>query len=460
MNEMIYGVEMDKKNKYPLVSIIIPVYNGSNYMREAIDSALNQDYPNIEVIVVNDGSTDNGKTEEIAKSYGDKIKYYKKENGGVSTALNFGIKKMNGEFFSWLSHDDRYYENKISTQMFYLINHNLLKKKVITYTNYDVIDETSTVVSETHFEEYKPNKEPELAMLRGLVSGTALLIPKSAFDEHGLFDTNYRCVQDYLLFFNFMKTYRYIHIPLVTNSTRVHAAQVTNVNPKVIEENNFLWIKMQEETPDETKIRLTNSLYDFYMSMENYLRQIAEFSHNDYVGAREHAIEKANEYLEKGLEKLEKVFKDKNPETIYQVISNIYNDCHMFKSVDKNYYEIEDDKLQKQVLDIVEIMGLFNIIEYVIVNKSSNNKILYFSMLDKIRMKYPYYHIKSVSPFMQIFYFIRIIGLKNTIRRMISKTKNTIRSNKYLKPIFKVLRLLLKIIFFIPKMIIRFILTV
>ena len=63
----------------PLVSIVIPVYNGSNYMAEAIDSALSQTYDNIEVIVVNDGSKDDGKSDEIARSYGDKIRYFPKE---------------------------------------------------------------------------------------------------------------------------------------------------------------------------------------------------------------------------------------------------------------------------------------------------------------------------------------------------------------------------------------------
>ena len=77
---------MDKK-----VSIIIPVYNGSNYLKEAIESALAQTYDNVEVLVVNDGSNDGGATEQIALSYGERIRYFKKENGGVASALNVGI---------------------------------------------------------------------------------------------------------------------------------------------------------------------------------------------------------------------------------------------------------------------------------------------------------------------------------------------------------------------------------
>ena len=103
---------MNKKLK---VSIIIPVYNGKDYVEEAIDSALNQTYDNKEIIVVNDGSKDN--TEEICLRYKDKIKYYSKENGGVSTALNLAISKATGEYISWLSHDDLYYSNKIEEEI-------------------------------------------------------------------------------------------------------------------------------------------------------------------------------------------------------------------------------------------------------------------------------------------------------------------------------------------------------
>ena len=81
----------------PLVSIVIPVYNGSNYLAQAIDSALGQTYPNCEVLVVNDGSDDGGATAELALGYGEKIRYFEKENGGVATALNLGIRQMAGE---------------------------------------------------------------------------------------------------------------------------------------------------------------------------------------------------------------------------------------------------------------------------------------------------------------------------------------------------------------------------
>jgi glycosyltransferase involved in cell wall biosynthesis len=85
-----------------MVSIVIPVYNGADFLREAIESALNQTYARIEVIVVNDGSTDGGKTEQIAASYGSRLRYVSRPNGGVAAALNTGVGVMAGDFLSWL----------------------------------------------------------------------------------------------------------------------------------------------------------------------------------------------------------------------------------------------------------------------------------------------------------------------------------------------------------------------
>lgn len=104
----------------PLVSIIIPVYNGSNYLEESINSALGQTYNKIEVLVINDGSNDNNLTHNISVSYKRKIRYFRKQNGGVASALNFGISKMKGDYFSWLSHDDIYKPEKIEKQILFI----------------------------------------------------------------------------------------------------------------------------------------------------------------------------------------------------------------------------------------------------------------------------------------------------------------------------------------------------
>ena len=125
------NTKIKKNSLNPKISIIIPVYNGSNYMKEAIDSAINQTYKNYEIIVVNDGSNDNGETEKIALEYGNKIKYYHKKNGGVSSALNYGIEKMTGEYFSWLSHDDVYTNDKIQNQINALNKYSFQNKYIV-----------------------------------------------------------------------------------------------------------------------------------------------------------------------------------------------------------------------------------------------------------------------------------------------------------------------------------------
>lgn len=209
----------------PKVSIIIPVYNGSNYLREAIDSALAQTYENIEVIVINDGSTDKGKTEAIALSYGDKIRYFYKENGGVSSALNFGIKMSKGDYISWLSHDDAFLPQKIEEQIKYLQKEES-KDNIILFSDYEIINERSE-----HVGTYKvPLTNPENIFVDLLaiwpVHGCTTLIPKACFDKVGLFDENNKTVQDYDMWFRFLKHgCRYRYFPMALTRFRVHEKQ-------------------------------------------------------------------------------------------------------------------------------------------------------------------------------------------------------------------------------------------
>ena len=94
-----------------MVSIVIPVYNAEKYLRECIESALNQSYKDIEIIAIDDGSEDNSL--KILESFNHKIKIISKKNGGTATALNKGIKEMTGEWFKWLSADDVLYPNAV-----------------------------------------------------------------------------------------------------------------------------------------------------------------------------------------------------------------------------------------------------------------------------------------------------------------------------------------------------------
>lgn len=254
------------KNFNPLVSIIIPVCNGDNYVREAIDSALAQTYKNIEIIVVNDGSVDN--SEEIIKSYGNKLRYFKKENGGVSTALNLGIKKMKGEYFSWLSHDDIYYPNKIKRQIEELSKLEInIRKNIIIMSNFSVINKKSKIVSETHFEndyKLKPTIDSVYPLLLGIVNGCTLLIPKKCFIKVGYFDKELRLTQDYDLWFKIFPNYRLLFIgdPLV--KMRVHKGQGTWKIQDINGEYDNLWINAMKKIDDYQKIAMFGSVDNFY----------------------------------------------------------------------------------------------------------------------------------------------------------------------------------------------------
>lgn len=273
----------------PKVSIIIPVYNGSNYLKDAIDSAIAQTYKNTEIIVVNDGSNDDGATEKIAKSYGAAIKYYSKQNGGVASALNLGLKKMSGDYFSWLSHDDLYYQDKIEKQINYLAG--LENKKVFLYANYSVLKE-GLVTPVVHNHEMLKRK-PRYSLLRGCVNGITVLIPKAIMDEMGGFDEQLRTAQDYEYWQRIEKKYDFVHMEDVLSITRLHPGQDTVVSPHVKKEGDHLWINMIENLPEKDKIKYEGTLYNFYLEMTSFLKA------TPYSGALEYSADKLNEYEKK-----------------------------------------------------------------------------------------------------------------------------------------------------------------
>lgn len=252
----------------PLVSIIIPVYNGANFVKEAIDSALQQTYKNIEVIVVNDGSTDNNATEKICLGYAEKITYYTKENAGCSSALNYGIKKANGEFISWLSHDDLYDKNKLQSQVALYENLSLNPKNTI-------ISNSGRLINSKGYKIYRPTNTfkgllNSQEMFKHLLfkycfNGCGLLIPKALFNNGLSFREDMKFVLDWNLWLKFAIFGAKVYVDtnaLVSN--RQHSAQVT-VTQKLLHKT-----ETQFTCQELFEILLKNQQWEFLSELYYY----------------------------------------------------------------------------------------------------------------------------------------------------------------------------------------------
>ena len=280
-NKILYELDLKnlKKDKdfKPLVSIIIPAYNASNYLSMAIDSALNQTYKNIEIIVVNDGSKDNGKTKKVALSYGNKISYYEKENGGVSSALNLGINKMKGDYFAWLSHDDLIEPKHIENMVEFLSYHR--KEKIIPFAAYKMIDENGnllindTIVAKLHCYDYKMSViNNEYSLLMGEINGGSVLIPKEAFKKYGLFNEDLRVAQERDMWSRIIREYNFINIPYDTAMIRIHGKQVTNTNKNVKKETDEKNMEIINGLSNDVVLSLERNERDFYRKLSYFYK--------------------------------------------------------------------------------------------------------------------------------------------------------------------------------------------
>lgn len=214
----------------PFVSVIIPVYNGADYLGEAIDSALAQTYSDMEIIVVNDGSSDDGATGRLAQSYGDRIRYFEKENGGVSSALNRGIREARGEYVSWLSHDDIYTPDKISRQIALL---QACSENAMCFCSLRQINAQAEFISDKKDMQLEDGAvlSPREALAYSIlhtINGCTMLVPKAALVACGGFNEDMRYCQDILMWWRILLG----GCSLVFSDTadvysRVHPAQQT-----------------------------------------------------------------------------------------------------------------------------------------------------------------------------------------------------------------------------------------
>ncbi len=172
----------------PLVSIIIPVYNGEAFLAKTLLSVFDQDYRPLEVIVVDDGSTD--RTAQIARSFGD-VQYIHQPNQGPAYARNRGIAAAQGELLAFLDADDIWLKDKISAQAGYLLEHPECGY-VITHMHVELEPgaEWPPNFNRQHYEQDPPCMLP-----------SALLVRREVLERIGVFDVRYRHANDSDWFF-------------------------------------------------------------------------------------------------------------------------------------------------------------------------------------------------------------------------------------------------------------------
>ena len=204
----------------PKVSIVLPTYNGYKYIRQSIDSCLNQTYKNIELIIVDDGSTD--KTSEIIKSFKDnRIKYIKHEkNKGLPYALNTGFANAIGEYLSWTS-DDNFYNEKAIEKMLIFLNKSNVDLVYTDYFNYLTEVDKKILVK-------LPDK---LDLKKGNLVGPCFLYTRRVYENIGNYNAKYVLVEDYEYWIRvFKKKYSLAHYPFPLYIYRCHSNALTNTS--------------------------------------------------------------------------------------------------------------------------------------------------------------------------------------------------------------------------------------
>jgi GT2 family glycosyltransferase len=266
----------------PRVSVVIPVYNGSNYLRDAIDSALAQTWPDVEVIVVDDGSDDDGATARVALSFGERIRYVAKDHGGVSSALNAGIRTMTGDAFAWLSHDDVYLPHKLERQVEALRIHG---PDVIVYSDYELVGPDLRRIKAKVLGDVAPAAF-RLWLMDGLaLHGCTVLIPRSCLGDER-FDERLATTQDYDMWFRLARHHRFVRVPEILLKYRIHRRQESWQNPRGVAEGNRLLIGFLDECgPTEIGTATDEA------PSTVYLRAAVRFKLRGFFEAARHAVE-------------------------------------------------------------------------------------------------------------------------------------------------------------------------
>ncbi len=208
----------------PLVSVVIATFNMGQYIEQAIDSILRQSWNNLEIIIVDDGSSDN--TSEVMKQYQrePKVIYIKNENQGQPKAKNCGIKKTRGEFIAFCDADDFWEANKLEVQMPLFAN----PKVGVVYSEISNIDEKNNRYQRPANEIRHTGQATEQLLLQNFIPFGTAVIRRICTEKNGIFDEQYRMGIDWDLWLRYSLDWEFAYTPERTYVYRVWPGQMSS----------------------------------------------------------------------------------------------------------------------------------------------------------------------------------------------------------------------------------------
>jgi len=188
---------------YPLVSVIIPAYNAELHIKRAIESVIKQTYKNIEIIIIDDGSTD--RTADIIKSLKDpRIIYFYQKSKGQGAARNYGIVKSKGEYITFLDADDFYLPEKVENQIKFLIDHP--EYKIVYCELLHFYARNPSVFFKKKYTCSHGNVTKDLLEINFVKNPNAVMVSKEVFNKVGLFNEKRYFPEDWEMWLRISQT--------------------------------------------------------------------------------------------------------------------------------------------------------------------------------------------------------------------------------------------------------------
>jgi glycosyltransferase involved in cell wall biosynthesis len=227
----------------PLASVLIPTYNRAQYLKEAIRSVQDQTFQDLEIIVIDDGSTDN--TREVIKEISSpEIKYLYQENRGAGAARNAGIRASSGKWIAFLDADDIWMPSKLELQIQALIDHPRARAAYCDMYFFGAIDSN---FPETYFRSLKwtapRGRVLDKMAVKSFGIPSTLVVYRDAFTKIGLFDENLPYCDDYDMLLRLAANFEFEVVPFPLIKYRLHPQQVSKNEGRVLTDHIAVFSK-------------------------------------------------------------------------------------------------------------------------------------------------------------------------------------------------------------------------